>query len=119
MKRLAFALVALLVLPMSARAATLTFGTLTVNVPAASATCTLPTNLVAPVAANTTICTITVSPSNWVGVIANPTGGADSAKFAVVAVSGQSVLQNVVALTATGSAAGNNVYAIGSSAVTP
>jgi hypothetical protein len=103
-----------------AHAATLTYGTLNVTGPnSTSASCPLPASLATPVAANTTICTIAVLPAGWQGTITNPAGGADSAKFAVVAVGGTSVLQNTVQLTNTGSAAGNGQYVIGSSSVTP
>lgn len=102
-----------------AHATTLNFGSLTLGIASTGATCTPFPALAAPVAANTALCTITVTPSGWTGVVSNPTGGADSSKFAVVGVGGVPTLENTVQLTATGSAAGNNVYAIGSSTVTP
>jgi hypothetical protein len=101
-------------------ATTLTYGTLNVTGPnSTSASCPLPAGLQTPVAANTTICTIAVLPAGWQGTITNPSGGADSSKFAVVAVGGSSVLQNTVQLTNTGSAAGNGQYVIGTSTVAP
>lgn len=105
-----------------AQAATLQFGTVNVAGPSSTgASCPLPTNLQTSVPANTTLCTITVQPTGWTGAIGNPTGGADSSKFAVVTNPGGvgSVLQNTVPLTSTGSAAGNGQYEVGSSQVTP
>jgi len=122
MRKFSFALVAALALAFvgSANAATLTYGALTINGPAStSATCSAFPTLTTPVAANTALCPITVLPSGWTGVVGNPSGGADSAKFAVVSVSGVPTLENTVQLTNTGSAAGNGTYAIGTSTVTP
>lgn len=125
MRRLcSFALVALFAFSggAMAEAGSLQFGTLTLNTAATSGSCPFPaTGFNPPVAVGTTLCTITVTPAGWVGAIGNPAGGADSAKFAVVAGPGGvgSVLQNTVALTVTGSAAGNGTYVIGSSTLTP
>ena len=103
----------------AASAATIQLGTFTAPIPSTGGVCTFATGLVTPIAPNTTICTLTVQPSGWQGAISNPAGGADSNKFTVTAVGGNSVVQNVVQLTATGSAAGNNQYDMGSVTTTP
>lgn len=104
----------------AANAATLTYGALTVTGPnATSASCTPFAAMSTPVAANTALCQISVLPAGWTGIVGNPTGGADSDKFTVVSVAGVPTLENTVALTNTGSAAGTGVYDIGTSQVTP
>lgn len=113
-------LVALALVPLSANAATISYGSVTIAGPASTGgSCSAFPALTTPVAANTPLCQITVLPAGWTGVVANPSGGADSADFAVVSVNGVPTLENVVALTNTGSAAGNGTYAIGASQVTP
>jgi hypothetical protein len=103
-----------------AHASTLTFPTLTINGPnSTSATCSAFGVLTTPVPVNTVLCTVTVLPAGWSGVVANPLGGADSAKFFITTSNGTIVLENNVQLTNTGSAAATGTYAIGSSTVTP
>jgi hypothetical protein len=120
MRKLAILAIAALV-STPALAVTLQVGTLNVTSGAStSLTCPLPANLPAPVAPGTVICTFTVAPVGWQGTISNPVGGADSAKFVVAALGANSVLEvGATALTATGSAAGNGQYVIGSVTATP
>jgi hypothetical protein len=103
-----------------ARAATIQLGVLNLTTPSTGGSCPITQSFAPPVAPGTTICTFSVQPSGWVGTISNPSGGADSGKFVTTAVGGTSVLQvGASALTATGSAAGNASYQLGSVTTSP
>ena len=120
MRSLIFA--AVFLIAKAASAATVSLGSLvvTVTIVSTGGTCPLPANLVAPVAAGTVLCTFTIAPPGWQGVISNPTGGADSSKFVVQASGSASVLAvGSAPLTATGSAAGNATYQLGAVTTTP
>lgn len=110
-----------------AHAATIQLGTLTIPPGATISTggsCPIPANISAmtTVPAGTVLCTFVITPTGWQGVISGPTNGADSALFTIITAQGgigSALAVGSTPLTATGSAAGNNVYQIGMATTTP
>jgi hypothetical protein len=96
MKRLIFALFALLASPAAyAHASTVTLSIVINSPPSTAVTCPLGT-YVAPLAAGSLICPITVAPSGWSGALA--LSGTNASSFAINTVSG--VQQLVVGASA-------------------
>lgn len=114
------AVAATLFASVAANAATITFAPFNVTVTSTGISCPLPASLPAPVAAGTVLCTFTVTPAGWSGVLSAPTGASDSARFVTVVSGSNTVLEvGATALTALGSAASSNTYNIGTVTSTP
>lgn len=121
MRKLAIILTGTLFVVSPAIAATIQLRTLTIVGPvSAGGNCPTSANLPAPVARGTVLYTFAITLAGWQGAVSNPTGGADSDKFVVVASGGNSTLEvEPTSLTATGLAAGNGAYQLGFVTTTP